>query len=120
MHQEGTKYVVVYNYNGELRNVPLGNVFVEDPDDWDLPDKTFTIEKGLEWFTLDSDTGQLTMKSGAPPITHEITCIVSDSRHQSSTQAFVYVEVNYIGDEAILSAGSIVLSGKCSEMLTKL
>ena len=31
----------VYNYNGEYDNIPLGRVYCEDEDDWDLPDKTF-------------------------------------------------------------------------------
>ena len=26
---------------GEFANAPLGNVYAEDPDDWDRPDKTF-------------------------------------------------------------------------------
>ena len=26
---------------GQFKNVPLGNVYAEDPDDWDVPDKTF-------------------------------------------------------------------------------
>ena len=40
-HQAGNKRVLVYNYNGLYDNIPLGRVYCEDPDDWDLGDKTF-------------------------------------------------------------------------------
>ena len=46
----------------------VGRVFVEDPDDWDLPDKTFSWLEGEEYrhFELDTDTGNITMKYGTP------------------------------------------------------
>lgn len=28
---------------GQFRSIPLGNVYAEDADDWDLPDKTFSF-----------------------------------------------------------------------------
>ncbi|ELU14775.1 hypothetical protein CAPTEDRAFT_226653 [Capitella teleta] len=120
MHSEGTKLVTVYNYNGELGSVPLGNVFVEDPDDWDLPDKTFTFESEQEWFRLDQDSGQLTMKMGAPPMTHEIICDVFDVKYNQGTKAFVYVDVNYIDKEVTDSAGSMILSGITAEDFIRL
>ncbi len=50
----------------------IGRVFVEDPDDWDLPDKTFRVAPGSEgerlfdqgYFRLDRDSGDITMKRG--------------------------------------------------------
>ena len=31
------------SFVGEFENAPLGNVNVEDPDDWDRPDKEFSF-----------------------------------------------------------------------------
>uniref|UniRef100_A0A182PP34 Cadherin domain-containing protein n=1 Tax=Anopheles epiroticus TaxID=199890 RepID=A0A182PP34_9DIPT len=37
----GESRIFVYNYKGESPNTEIGRVYVDDPDDWDLPDKTF-------------------------------------------------------------------------------
>ena len=41
-----TKDVLVYNYQEDFDQVLCGNVYVNDTDDWDLPDKTFTCIEG--------------------------------------------------------------------------
>lgn len=34
---------------GAFKNVPLGNVYTEDPDDWDRPDKQFQfVTEGID------------------------------------------------------------------------
>lgn len=40
----GVKTVVVNTLNGVFSDVPLGNVNVDDADDWDLADKTFELD----------------------------------------------------------------------------
>jgi hypothetical protein len=40
----GTKTIVVNTLNGVFNNVPIGNVNVDDPDDWDLSDETFQFD----------------------------------------------------------------------------
>ena len=42
-HKPGMKRVRAYNYMGQYNDVPLGNVYCEDIDDWDLSDKTFEL-----------------------------------------------------------------------------
>lgn len=43
---------------------PLGRVFVEDPDDWDLGDKTFRwLGTPHPFFTLNTHTGDLLASS---------------------------------------------------------
>ena len=37
----GQKEVTIYNYKGMFSDISLGDVYAEDPDDWDRGDKTF-------------------------------------------------------------------------------
>jgi len=39
--KQGESEIFVYNYEGKAPDTEIGRVFVNDPDDWDLPDKTF-------------------------------------------------------------------------------
>jgi len=39
--QPGNKPITVNTYNGLFDNVPIGRVYVNDTDDWDLDDLTF-------------------------------------------------------------------------------
>jgi len=58
----GTSEIFVYNYEGLAPDTEIGRVYVQDPDDWDLPDKTFRFEEGWKWekyFALNTDTGTL-------------------------------------------------------------
>lgn len=45
-------------------------MFVNDPDDWDLPDKRFmwlpSYEQRSPYFDVHSNTGMITMKEGTP------------------------------------------------------
>jgi len=41
--QSGTKNIIVNTYNGLFDNVPIGNVYVNDTDDWDLEYLTFSF-----------------------------------------------------------------------------
>lgn len=47
----GVKTVVVNTLNGVFSDVPLGNVYVDDPDDWDLSDETFNLISQDNFFT---------------------------------------------------------------------
>lgn len=49
MIQDGSyKKVLIHNYMRQFKTVHCGNVYVNDPDDWDLPDKTFTCVSGCQ------------------------------------------------------------------------
>ena len=39
----GASSIFVNNYEGRAPDTEIGRVYVEDPDDWDLPDKTFSL-----------------------------------------------------------------------------
>ncbi|VDK29704.1 unnamed protein product [Anisakis simplex] len=54
---DGTMTIFVNSYRGKLGKTMIGRVYVEDKDDWDLPDKTFTWAPGksLPGFELASN-----------------------------------------------------------------
>lgn len=53
---------------GEAPDTEIGRVYVEDLDDWDLPDKKFwwADRKSHPNFELNSSTGMITMLQGTP------------------------------------------------------
>jgi hypothetical protein len=60
----GYSEIFVYNFEGTAPDTQIGRVYVKDPDDWDLPDKTFRFKNPTQWrrdFALDRNTGMITM-----------------------------------------------------------
>lgn len=70
--KDGESKIFVYKYK-ETRPFPIGRAYVEDPDDWDLPDKTFSLSSPNSHFTVDSDTGSINMRASAEPGVHNLT-----------------------------------------------
>jgi hypothetical protein len=64
--RDGSSAIFVYNYNGDSPDVDIGRVYVDDPDDWDLNDKTFTWYQNNpeDGFLLNASTGMITLLSG--------------------------------------------------------
>lgn len=99
----------------------IGRVYVDDPDDWDLPDKTF------EWITLDRDkfgldynTGNITMYPGLSEGTYELKFLVTEDPSSNyfeshAVEATVTVTVKSIPEEAVRNSGSIRLHGATTE-----
>lgn len=51
--QDGSSEIFVYKYENLDMDIDIGRVYVEDLDDWDLADKTFRPDGGLdEYFDL--------------------------------------------------------------------
>lgn len=57
-------------------------MYVDDPDDWDLPDKRFmwlpSYEQRSPYFDVHSNTGMITMKEGTPNGTYMLRFNVSN------------------------------------------
>lgn len=52
---------------GEAPDTEVGRVYVEDLDDWDLPDKSFRwANKTHTYFDLSDTTGMITMLQKTP------------------------------------------------------
>lgn len=116
----GVSTIFVYNYKGEAPDTEIGRVYVEDPDDWDLEDKTFAWKDGRipEQFRLNSDDGMITMKEGTSSGQYDLYFTVTEEsknikRH--SVMAEVIVTVKEIPEEAVDKSGSIRFYGITAE-----
>lgn len=105
----------------------MGRVYVNDPDDWDLPDKKFQFKNPSAYpdFALDRNTGMITMKEGIDLVKEVqswlLEFLVEDSVHgqtgRSAVTATVNVTVQKIPKEAVLKSGSVRLAGPPEEFI---
>ncbi|KAG8237691.1 hypothetical protein J437_LFUL017859 [Ladona fulva] len=118
--QSGSSSIFVYNYKGEAPAMDIGRVYVEDLDDWDLPDKTF-IWSGIGKhpnFDLNPNTGMLTLFPKTPNGTYHLEFkVTEESEHiqRHSVDAYVNVTVKEIPEIAVDNSGSIRFSGITAE-----
>ncbi|KAL7052566.1 hypothetical protein ACKWTF_004912 [Chironomus riparius] len=110
--KEGSSSIFVYNYKGEAPDTEIGRVYVDDPDDWDLPDKNFFWQDGKvdEHFSLDENTGMITMIENTGEGIYSLEFRVVETmpygtRHDVT--AYVQVTVKEIPEEAVDKSGSI-------------
>ncbi|XP_047487091.1 putative neural-cadherin 2 [Penaeus chinensis] len=107
------KTVTVIRLRGETEALPLGRVYVDDPDDWDVADKTWswrTHEKH-PLFALDSRTGELTMSGHARDSTYFLQFWVSDvTQRQVNVPANVTVSVTSLSRDVIKCAVPITIT----------
>lgn len=117
--EAGESSIFVYNYKGEAPDTQIGRVYVKDPDDWDLPDKTFSwADVQHPNFSLNEDTGMITMNHGTNNGTFVLDFVVTEespyiSRHK--VKATVNVTVKEIPEEAVDNSGSIRFAGTTDE-----
>nr|CAD7430770.1 unnamed protein product [Timema monikensis] len=119
--QPGFKDISVYSYMNQAPDSEIGRVFVNDLDDWDLPDKKFYWE-GVEHpgFKLDEDTGMITMRHGTKEGRYHLRFKVDDRKHsQIDVPANVTVTVQGLPHEAIINSGSIRVAGLTDEDLVR-
>ncbi|XP_001603649.2 DE-cadherin isoform X2 [Nasonia vitripennis] len=118
---DGSSSIFVYNYNGESPQVDIGRVYVTDPDDWDLNDKTFSWSgEDPDYFNLNKTTGMITMLPGIGNGTFLLKFTVMEEgaiikKHYA--YATVNVTVKEIPKEAVVKSGSIRFLGISAEEL---
>ncbi|XP_049959690.1 DE-cadherin [Schistocerca serialis cubense] len=117
--QEGRSSIFVYNYKGEAPNTEIGQVYVEDPDDWDLPDKHFRWKgESHPNFNLDAGTGMITMLAGTQGGEYLLEFTVREEGifvKEHEVNAYVNVTVKEIPEEAVDKSGSIRFYGVTAE-----
>ena len=111
----GSKEIMVYNYMGDAPSCDIGRVYVNDKDDWDIPDKTFSWSGGkpqYPYFSLNKDSGVIRMKHGTPEGRFVLRFKVYDRKHtQTDVPANVTVVVKQISHEAVVNSGSFRIVG---------
>ncbi|XP_011307497.1 DE-cadherin [Fopius arisanus] len=117
--REGASSIFVYNYKGEAPDTEIGRVYVNDPDDWDLPDKTFNwYDQSHPGFRLNPSNGMITLLSGIESGTFVLRFKVTEESLMvpyHDVEAFVNVTVKEIPEEAVVKSGSIRLFGITAE-----
>ncbi|KAK7080330.1 hypothetical protein SK128_017661 [Halocaridina rubra] len=116
----GAKTVYLWKMQGGGSDAALGRVYVEDPDDWDVRDKTFAwAGPSQHLFSLHTDTGAIFASSHLREGRYELQFSVSDSVwNQSNVRANVTVIVKYLQPEALANAVPITLSPTTPSALT--
>lgn len=117
--KKGSSSIFVYNYKGESPDTEIGRVYVEDPDDWDLPDKHFAWADGPHpSFDLNSSTGMITMLQGTMDQSYILHFTVTEKAPLiplHSVEAIVNVTVKEIPEEAVDKSGSVRFVGISAE-----
>ncbi|XP_075221903.1 DE-cadherin-like [Lycorma delicatula] len=115
----GESSIFIYNYKGEAPDTEIGRVYVDDPDDWDVGDKSFdwAIDSHPN-FDLNHDTGMITMRQGIMEQSYLLTFKVTEEallipRH--TVDAVVNVTIKIIPEEAVDKSGSIRFSDITAE-----
>ncbi|XP_040581523.1 DE-cadherin [Lepeophtheirus salmonis] len=120
--EPGDSSIFVYNYEGRAPDTTIGRVYVSDPDDWDLPDKTFRFAEGSDHrgkFDLNRHNGFITMRRGIPLPEEKnhftMKFLVEDPTHgqtnEHAVSATVNVTIQKIPEEAVIKSGSMRIVG---------
>ncbi|KAL8590527.1 hypothetical protein ACOMHN_010963 [Nucella lapillus] len=119
----GHQDIFVYNYKGTFGPLEIGRVYVEDDDDWDLADKTFTFAEPSwlkDYFSVNRSNGMVTMKKGVPSNTperpkFEFKVDVYDAHWNLHVRSTVSVTVQTLSEEAVANSGAIRITGTTAE-----
>ncbi|KAG7168236.1 Neural-cadherin-like 10, partial [Homarus americanus] len=100
---------------------PLGRVYVEDPDDWDLADKTFSWQGSPHpVFSLNTQTGDIFASSQVRAGRYELQFTVSDHLWgQRDVAANVTVTVKVLTPDALAHAAPVTLTPTTPAHLTR-
>ncbi|XP_045584423.2 putative neural-cadherin 2 isoform X2 [Procambarus clarkii] len=107
-----TKTITVHTIQPQSAAVPLGRVYVRDPDDWDADAKTYAWRTPPHpSFTLNATTGSLSMMPSTQDGRYDLGFTVSDaSQGQSGVKANVTVKVKSLSRSDVLAATPLTLA----------
>ncbi|XP_042206047.1 putative neural-cadherin 2 [Homarus americanus] len=115
------KTVYLWKTQGGGSEAPLGRVYVEDPDDWDLADKTFRWQGSPHpLFSLNTRTGDIFASSQVRAGRYELQFTVSDHLWgQRDVAANVTVTVKVLTPDALAHASPVTLTPTTPAHLTR-
>ncbi|XP_047476253.1 putative neural-cadherin 2 [Penaeus chinensis] len=114
------KTVYLWKIQGGGSDASLGRVYVDDPDDWDLHDKSFAWAGSPHpLFSLNTSTGDIYASPLLREGRYELHFSVSDRVWgQHDVRANVTVGVRYLTHEALAHAVPITLTPTTPSTLT--
>ncbi|XP_045130452.1 putative neural-cadherin 2 isoform X1 [Portunus trituberculatus] len=96
------KNVTVHTMQRHGAAVPLGRVYVQDPDDWDAVDKTYAWRDSKAGFSLDTSSGHLSMSPSIQDGRYLLGFVVSDNQQGlTNVEANVTVMVRRISPQEV-------------------
>ncbi|XP_063876233.1 putative neural-cadherin 2 [Scylla paramamosain] len=105
------KTVTVHTMQRHGTEVPLGRVYVQDPDDWDAVEKTYAWRDSKAGFFLDTSSGHLSMAPSTPDGRYHLTFVVSDNQQGlKNVEANVTVMVKRISPHEIRRTTPLTLA----------
>ncbi|KAK8399372.1 hypothetical protein O3P69_003470 [Scylla paramamosain] len=105
------KTVTVHTMQRQGTAVPLGRVYVQDPDDWDAASKTYAWRDPQTGFFLDTSSGHLSMAPSTPDGRYQLSFVVSDSSQgQDDVEANVTVQVKSLQPSEITHTTPLTLA----------
>ncbi|XP_037789239.1 neural-cadherin-like [Penaeus monodon] len=115
------KTVYLWKTQSGGSDIPLGRVYVEDPDDWDVGDKSFAwLTAPQPPFILNSNTGNIFVSSQVREGRYELHFAVSDRVwRQERVEANVTVEVRVLTPDALAHAAPLTLSPSTPAQFTR-
>ncbi|XP_042212708.1 putative neural-cadherin 2 [Homarus americanus] len=107
------KTISVHIVRPQTIPVPLGRVYVKDPDDWDAASKIYGWRQRHPNFSLNSTTGDIIMMPGTIDGRYELGFKVSDaSQGQTGVMANVTVEVKSLSQRDVIEATPLTLAAE--------
>ncbi|XP_063876237.1 putative neural-cadherin 2 isoform X2 [Scylla paramamosain] len=112
------KTVTVHTMQRKGAAVPLGRVYVQDPDNWNTGAKTFAWRDPQAGFFLNTFTGHLSMAPSTPDGQYELRFIVSDSdQGQRNIEANVTVLVKRLSPNDVRNAMPLTLTSHSQSLV---
>ncbi|CAH0562384.1 unnamed protein product [Brassicogethes aeneus] len=114
--KDGESEIFVYKYEEFKQDIAIGRVYVNDPDDWDLNDKTFLLTDGDQssFYLSQTDHSMIIMKSttseGAYDLEFQVTETHEPIISTHTVTGKVHVIVKALPKEAVQKSGSIRLN----------
>jgi hypothetical protein len=104
--------VYVNGYVNSLRNVPLGSIYVNDIDDWDRANRTYSVQSVSNGQSFSATGGFLSTPAALYPGTYTIAVLVAKPIASSTALSTTNLGVTSVDSEYVRQAATIRIQGK--------